>query len=213
MIAAVVFDMDGVLIEARDWHFEALNRALELFGAHISADEHRTTFDGLPTADKLEILSEVRGLPRGLHAFINELKQHYTMQIIATRCRPRFIHEHALAQLAAEGYRLAVASNSIAPTIEAMLTRAHLLHRFDVVVSASDVSRGKPDPQIYTTTFERLGLRADECLVVEDNHHGIASARAAGAHLLEVAGPDDVHYSAIRSRLDELADQPDRVHA
>jgi beta-phosphoglucomutase len=53
MIKAVVFDMDGVLIEAKDWHYEALNRALKLFGYEISRYEHLTTFDGLPTRRKL----------------------------------------------------------------------------------------------------------------------------------------------------------------
>ena len=65
-IKAVIFDMDGVLIEAKDWHYEALNRALKLFGMEISYAEHLTTFDGLPTKKKLEILSIDRNLPKGL---------------------------------------------------------------------------------------------------------------------------------------------------
>ena len=56
-IKAVLFDMDGVLIDAKEWHYEALNRALALFGMPISRFEHLTTFDGLPTRKKLEMLS------------------------------------------------------------------------------------------------------------------------------------------------------------
>ena len=63
MIKAVLFDMDGVLIDAKDWHYEALNRALELFGYTISRESHLSTFDGLPTRRKLEILSAAHGLP------------------------------------------------------------------------------------------------------------------------------------------------------
>ena len=55
-IKAVIFDMDGVLIDAKDWHYEALNKALRLFGLEITRSEHETTYDGLPTKDKLEIL-------------------------------------------------------------------------------------------------------------------------------------------------------------
>lgn len=81
-IKAIIFDMDGVLIEAKDWHYEALNRALKLFGMEITRYEHLTTFDGLPTKDKLKMLSLERGLPKSLHSFINELKQQYTMEIV-----------------------------------------------------------------------------------------------------------------------------------
>ena len=82
MIKAVIFDMDGVLIEAKDWHYEALNRALRLFGFEISRYDHQTTFDGLPTKRKLQILSTVDNLPEQLHDFINDMKQRYTMEIV-----------------------------------------------------------------------------------------------------------------------------------
>ena len=92
MIKAVIFDMDGVLIEAKDWHYEALNRALALFGFEISRYDHLTTYDGLPTSKKLEMLSLEGGLPRELHAFINEMKQAYTMEIVHAKCNPPFFH-------------------------------------------------------------------------------------------------------------------------
>ena len=95
MIRAVLFDMDGVLIDAKDWHYEALNRALELFGTTIDRDSHLATFDGLPTRDKLKILSKTRGLPLGLHDFLNRLKQNQTVQITYERCRPVFHHRQA----------------------------------------------------------------------------------------------------------------------
>ena len=74
MIKAVLFDMDGVLIDAKDWHYEALNRALEHFGFAISRESHLSTFDGLPTRAKLQMLTKARGLPERLHEFINSLK-------------------------------------------------------------------------------------------------------------------------------------------
>ena len=73
MIKAIIFDMDGVLIDAKEWHYEALNRALSLFGLSISRYDHLTTYDGLPTKKKLEMLSLERDLPRELHSFINEM--------------------------------------------------------------------------------------------------------------------------------------------
>ena len=113
MISAVIFDMDGVLIDAKEWHFEAFNRAIALFGFGMSLTEHQATLDGLPTRRKLEILTAARGLPSELHSFIAELKQAYTMEIAAIKCRPCFTQEYALSRLKREGYHLAVASNSI----------------------------------------------------------------------------------------------------
>ena len=97
MIKAVVFDMDGVLIDAKDWHYIALNQALDHFGFTISRNEHLTIFDGMPTREKLALLSRERGLPTKLHKFINQLKQQFTMQITHNKCYPNFIHENLLS--------------------------------------------------------------------------------------------------------------------
>ena len=105
-INAIIFDMDGVLIEAKDWHYDSLNQALALFGFQIERHEHLTSYDGLPTKTKLQRLSLEKNLPTYLHGFINEMKQQYTMEIIHNRCRPRFNHEYALSRLKAEGYGL-----------------------------------------------------------------------------------------------------------
>jgi beta-phosphoglucomutase len=112
-IQAVIFDMDGVLVEAKDWHYEALNAALALFGLDLSRDEHLAFFDGLPTRKKLEVLGVSRNLPAKLHPLINELKQKFTLDIILSRCRPVFHVQYALAALRRSGYRLAVCSNSV----------------------------------------------------------------------------------------------------
>ncbi len=196
-IRAVVFDMDGVLIDAREWHYEALNRALALFGYAITRVEHLTTFDGLPTRRKLELLSLDRGLPRGLHAFLNELKQAYTTELIHLRCRPAFAHEYALSKLKGMGYRLAVASNSVRATVELMMEKSHLRPYLDVLVSNQDVTRAKPDPEMYLATAAKLGVSPAECLVVEDNPHGVQAAEAAGCPVMAVHGVADVHLEAV----------------
>jgi beta-phosphoglucomutase len=196
-IEAVIFDMDGVLIDARDWHFEALNRALGLFGYAISRFDHLVTYDGLPTKKKLEMLSRERGLPPQLHDFVNQLKQDYTLEMIYTRCKPVFYHEYALARLRAQGVRLALASNSIRATVELMMERAALRPYFEFLLSNQDVTRAKPDPEIYTLAIQRLNLKPRQCLIVEDNQNGIKAAEAAGAHLMVVGGIADVTYQNI----------------
>ncbi len=203
-IKAIIFDMDGVLIEAKDWHYEALNQALELFGYKISRYDHLVTFDGLPTKKKLEMLSMERGLPKGLHKFINQMKQIYTMEHVYMKCKPLFCHQYALSKLKSEGYKLALGSNSVRITIDMMLGKADLLKYMDFTLSNQDVTKSKPDPEIYNTAITRLGLKPEECLIVEDNPNGIKAALASGAHLLKVESVYDVNYQNIRFRIDEI---------
>lgn len=204
-IKAIIFDMDGVLIDAKEWHYEALNRALGLFGYEISRYDHLVTYDGLPTSKKLEMLSMEKGMPRKLHRFINDLKQQYTVDKIFTDCHPLFTHEYALSTLKAEGYRIAVASNSIRNTIELMMQKSNLMPYLDFFLSNQDVTKAKPDPEIYNIAITQLGLQPDECMVVEDNHNGIQAAKAAGAHVMEVVTVYDVNYENIKRNV-ELAE-------
>lgn len=200
-IQAVVFDMDGVLIEARDWHYEALNRALGHFGWNISRADHIATFNGLPTRDKLDILTRTQGVPRELHGFLNKLKQRYTRELIVTCCQPTYHHRYCLSRLTSEGYRLACASNSIRATIVEILGLAALDMYLPLIVSNEDVQHAKPSPEIYFTAAERLGLEPSQILVVEDSEHGIAAARASGCHVLTVADPDDVTYERVSAAI------------
>lgn len=204
MIKAVLFDMDGVLIDAREWHFEALNRALALFGLSISRESHLSTFDGLPTREKLEMLHKSQGLPRGLIEIINALKQRYTLEISAQRCKPVFHHRYALARLRGNGLRLAVCSNSVRATVDALMQYSGLTEHLDLVISNEDVEHAKPDPEMYRTAMRTLALEPEECLVVEDNDHGVQAALASGAHLMRVANPDGVTLQAIERRISEI---------
>jgi beta-phosphoglucomutase len=203
-IKAVIFDMDGVIIDAKEWHYEALNKALGLFGMEISRYDHLVTYDGLPTRQKLEMLTKERGLPRSLHSFINELKQKYTMEIIHRECKPTFYHEYALSRLKKEGFSLAVCSNSIRNSIQIMLSKANLLGYLDFFLSNQDVVNAKPDPEIYTEAMKRMKLKPDECLVLEDNFNGIQAARRSGAHVLEVITVEDANYTAIVKKISEI---------
>lgn len=203
-IKAVLFDMDGVLIEAKEWHYEALNRALALFGMPISRFDHLTTFDGLPTRKKLEMLSLERGLPAELHEFINEIKQQYTMEIVHTQCKPSFVHEFALSRLKALGYRIAVCSNSVRSSVEAMMHKAGLGQYIDIMISNEDVSAGKPDPEMYLKAMAHFELKPEECLIVEDNENGIKAARAAGGHLLVVQEVTDTNFDNMYNRIQQI---------
>lgn len=203
-IKAVIFDMDGVLIDAQDWHYEALNKALEIFGLSISRTDHLITFDGLSTGQKLNMLTSLHGLPMQLHAFINEMKQQYTMDITYQLCKPTFHHQYALARLKEENYQLVVASNSIKNTITTMMEKSNLLQYLDFYLSNQDVNKPKPDPEIYQLAIARLGYEAEECVIVEDSETGYKAAKASGAHVLRVGNVSDVTYSNIRKFINKV---------
>ena len=203
-IKAILFDMDGVLIDAKDWHYEALNEALGLFGLEISRYDHLHTFDGLPTSVKLKMLSEQYYLPKQLHSFINKVKQQNTIRKVNERCHPLFQHEYALSRLHSEGYKIAVCSNSIRNTIEEMMQHAALTKYLDLIVSNEDVKKAKPDPEMYNTAIKKLGVKPEECLVVEDNINGVKAGVASGATVLKVETVYDVNYSNISAKIREV---------
>lgn len=200
-IKAVLFDMDGVLIDAKDWHYKALNQALALFGMEISRYDHVVTYDGLPTKKKLEMLTLERGLPAGLHDFINDMKQEFTFQLAYAKCKPTFNHQYALANLKAAGYRLVSCSNSIRKTMDVLFERAELLSYFEFYLSNQDVLMPKPSPEIYTLAIQKLGLTPQECLILEDNENGIKAATDSGAHVLVVGDVMDVNLDNIMKKI------------
>lgn len=198
---AILFDLDGVLVNMPDGHYEALNRALSIFGAKIERDEHTKTFNGLPTRKKLEMLEEQGRLPRGLREFLNALKQRHTKEIIPRYCPPDYSKILLLQHLKSNGYRLACCSNSTKETLHLMLKSAHLFDFFDLVIGNDEVKNPKPHPETYLIAFEKLGVKPHECIVIEDAPPGIASAKASGATVIEVRGTEDVHLALFEGLL------------
>ncbi len=204
LIKAVIFDMDGVLIDAKDWHYEALNKALRFFGREISRYDHLVSFDGLPTRRKLEMLTLEDDFPEGLHKLTNDLKQKYTTEMVYSFCNPIFQHQYALSNLKNNGYKLAVCSNSIRKTVDIMMERAALAEYLEFFLSNEDVEKSKPHPEIYIKAIEMLNLRPENCLVLEDNDNGVKAAIDSGAHLMKVNSVDDVNYFNIKERITEI---------
>lgn len=210
-IKAILFDMDGVLIDAKDWHYQALNRALEHFGFSISRESHLSTFDGLPTKKKLSMLSASHGLPEGLHEFLNTLKQSYTIEASHQLCKPTFNHQYALSHLKSDDYKIAVCSNSVRGSVETMMSLSKLTPYIDEIISNQDVMKGKPDPEMYLKAMSLFDLSPEECLILEDNEHGIQAALASGGHLMKIGVPGDVTYQVIKEKITEIESQDKEI--
>jgi HAD superfamily hydrolase (TIGR01509 family) len=196
--------MDGVLIDARDWHYEALNQALEIFGLGIPYDTHLTSFNGLSTRQKLDKLTESDLLPVELHSVISNTKQNRTLRIAAEKCFPLTQHLILIELLRVKGYKVAVYTNSIRETAEAMLEYAGLLEKIDVLVTNQDVKHPKPNPEGYLLACLKLGVEPSQTFVVEDGDFGIQAAELAGCKVIKVNEPNDVSISLLAKFIPEI---------
>jgi beta-phosphoglucomutase-like phosphatase (HAD superfamily) len=133
----IIFDLDGVLVEAKNIHFDALNEALGEEYA-ISWAEHLSTYDGLKTNQKLEMLSERKGLPTELHKQVWEKKQRLTLQKLK-ELKPNQTLQSVMNALVEDGYKIAVCSNSIRKTVLTVLSKLGIMEFMDLVISNEDV--------------------------------------------------------------------------
>ena len=192
----VIFDLDGVLIDSKDYHFEALNKAL---GSQyeLSKEEHALEYDGLPTSAKLKLLSEKKGLPIESYEKIWKDKQDYTLKIFKESVFKDYELMGYFQQLIENGYKIAVASNSIRNTVKIILLRLGLLEFVDIYISNEDVVRNKPFPEMYWKCMTALGALPDNTVIVEDSHIGRQGATDSKCHLVSVQDRNDLNQKTI----------------
>ena len=206
-IKAALFDMDGVLIDARDWHFEALNEALAPFGFQISYDDHLARFNGLSTNSKLKILSSEYGFPLALHDVVNTIKQDRTLRIAGKLCFPVVQHQILLSRLYQKKILVGVVTNSIRKSAEAMLKYADLMRFLETLVTNQDVENPKPNPECYVLACKSIGVHPSQVLVVEDGDYGAQSATLAGCQVIRVDSPINVSIDLLLPYIPELLDE------
>ena len=196
MTKLVIFDLDGVLIDSKDYHYDALNEALGEEYA-ITREEHVSTYDGLPTTAKLELLSKNKGLPADRYEEIWKAKQENTLHIFKTKVDKDYELMGYFQQLVDEGYKVAVASNSIRNTVKIILLRLGLLEFVDIYVSNEDVVRNKPFPSMYWKCMMALGALPDDTVILEDSHIGRQGALDSKCHLVPIENRSDLNQAKI----------------
>ena len=202
MIRLVIFDLDGVLVEAKNLHFEAFNRALGDKYA-ISWKEHLSKYDGLKTNQKLEMLTQEKNLPVELHSQIWENKQKYTLQELRL-LKPNQTLQSVMNALVEDGYKIAVCSNSIRKTVLTVLSKLGIMEFMDYIISNEDVQNSKPHPEMYWRAISKMGCLPEETLIVEDSPYGLLAASRAKAHVPRVKNPQEVTYTNIFKKLIEI---------
>lgn len=204
MISTVIFDLDGVLIDAKPFHFKALNDALpEQF--RITNEEHLLVYDGLPTRDKLLKLSQLKGLPRDLHEQIVHNKNVNFSQYLDT-LTVDVRKQELFSRLHADGYKIGVVSNAIYQTVNSALTKLGLiqfvssLFSNDAIFNDEQIAH-KPSPHPYMAAMLSMGVGPHETLIVEDSPVGLEAAYRSGAHVLQVHSVGDVNYININAAI------------
>ena len=145
-----ILDLDGVLLDSRELHYEALNEAIRKHGPKYSVikpEEHLSTYDGLPTRRKLELLSEKKDLPRKLHDAIYQEKQKITLEKLNNLGRDYKLQQY-FRRLRSEGIKIAVCSNSIRDTVVTVLCKLGLMELVDYFV-IKPTAKSHLHPGIY----------------------------------------------------------------
>ena len=201
-IKLIIFDLDGVLVEAKNIHYEALNEALGKDYA-ISWNEHLSTYDGLKTFQKLEMLSKEKDLPVDSHQAVWESKQKLTQQKLK-ELKPNQTLQSIMDSLVDDGYKLAVCSNSIRKTVLTVLSKLGIMEYMDYVISNEDVDNSKPHPEMYWKAISKMKCLPEETLIVEDSPYGLLAAARSKSYILRVKNTKEVTYTNIFKKITEI---------
>jgi len=206
MIKLIIFDLDGVLVDAKQIHFQTLNQSLrEVCNTEkyvISETEHLSIYDGLKTSQKLELLTVNKGLNPNTYDDIWNRKQNLTINLIS-ELQPNIKMIELFKELRKMGYRLSCASNSIRRSVLVMLSKIGIIEYMDLIISNEDVKNSKPHPEMYWKTMSTMGVLPEETLIVEDSPPGLLAAGRSNANVLRVNNPSDLTIEKIKDKLNK----------
>ncbi|MFL5732403.1 MAG: HAD family hydrolase [Chloroflexia bacterium] len=206
-LQAVIFDMDGLMIDSEPVQLRATNSALDPLGVRIAETEWAGMV-GRRAIDMLADLKSKYGFDADIHD-VQRAKNAFYRDLIAREVPPMPGLYEAIEVCKQAGLRLALASSSIREDISLVLASLHLQQTFEVIVSGDQVTHGKPHPDIFRAAARRLGVPPENCLVLEDTAHGIQAAKAAGMFACAVpnrftAGQDFRQADAVLASLADL---------
>ena len=210
-IKAIFFDLDGVLVDAADWHKDAFNSAMLRFDADpLSEEEHHKVYNGLSTRKKLELLiaaGRFSGYWVANEQFIDLFyaeKQNFTIKTIMERCKPNERVLEAVNFAYQQNYRLAVVTNCSRFTCELMMKLSDLEGFFEFIIANEDVQGSvKPSPRPYLEAKWKMNLRDKEFLAIDDTKKGIMSAMEAFGRTWKLEKFEDLTSENLTKALDK----------
>ena len=201
-IKLIIFDLDGVLVDAKKIHFDALNESLD-DEYKISLSEHLSKYDGLKTSEKLKMLNQEKGLPTNLFSEIWDKKQNLTLLKLKNLEKSDNLI-NCLEYFSSNGYKLACCSNSIRKTVLTVLSKLGVIEFFDYIISNEDVKNSKPHPEMYWKAISVMNCLPEETLIVEDSPFGLLAATRSKSNIMRVESPSDVTIENINKQLNNL---------
>lgn len=179
VVRAVLWDMDGVLVDSADYHYEAWRQAMQREGRQLTHADFKRTFGQRNDTVLRDMLD-----PHISDADIQRIAD-FKEATYRTLVRERGIAPlpgvlHWLSVLQDAGWKQAVASAAPRANVDAIAEAMNITHFFDALTSAEDVTRGKPDPQVYLVAASRVGASPAQSIVIEDAPAGVEGAKRAG---------------------------------
>jgi len=208
---AVIFDLDGVLADSEPWWNEIDAKLLAGYGVTYRGEYHRNVL-GVSYRLAIEFFKKTFGLTVSTEEMMRRRGEIAT-EFFANHVGLFPLVKDVLEELRQMNLRLAVATSSVSASACPFLDRHHLRSFFDVVVTGDEVGEGKPAPDIYLRTSERLGIPADACLVIEDSLSGIAAAKAARMRVVAIPDQRFVDPRDYEKQADYLVDDLSKIPA
>lgn len=179
---AVAFDMDGVIVDSENGWVECVDRFLAGYGGKLTEQDRREALGCSYEHMVATICRIIGGEPAEVQRKLDEylFEHHFSYVGLEIEGAPELLRD-----LHAAHARVALVTSSLAFEVERMLAETHLDGVFDVIVNADMVTHAKPDPEIYQLAIEKLGVPADQVVVVEDSGYGVEAARAAGVQVVQ----------------------------
>jgi len=185
---AIVFDMDGVLVDSEPAHFVADAKTLNLFGAGADPEEMRG-FTGIDIGDFFTIMRAKYGVSASVAELIEHKNRFLIDELRRHLPRPPGMAE-TIAGVTPLPLRRALASSSHRVVVDTVLKGLGLADWFDTSVAGDEVARAKPDPAIFLKAAEGMGVRPADCMVIEDSHSGVKAAKAVGMRVIAFVNPN-----------------------
>ncbi len=202
MIKLVLFDLDGVITDTKEIHYNALNHAIaQIDEAYIITEqEHVSRYDGLKTMTKLNMLTNEKGLPVESYKKIYDEKQRLTL-IEFSKLIPDENIVSIFKTLQSEGYMIGCCTNCIRRTALVALAKTGVIEYLDVIITNDDTKNPKPHPEIYWKAMSMMKCLPDETLVIEDSPQGLLAAQRSKASVLRVKNSKDLTIDKIKNKL------------
>ena len=191
MIEAVIFDMDGVLIDSEPLWRKAEIKVFRKVGIHLTEEQCLEAL-GLRTDELVKYWHEKKPWQNlSLQEVATDIEQT-VKELILLEGRPIIGYLEAIRFFKQKGYKTGLASSSTTELITTVLTKLEITGMFDVVHSAEHEKYGKPHPGVYLSTAAKLGVKPANCLAIEDSLNGLKSARAAGMRTIVMPAPENL---------------------